>query len=110
LKYQLLISTILLIPTLALAAWITLPDRLVNLTYTERTPWAAFICTIFGLIAGLIIGIVTEYYTSHQWSPVREVAKSCETGPATNIIYGTALGNWSVIIPIIVLAIVAYCA
>jgi len=38
---------------------------------------------------------VTEYFTSHSYTPVREVARSTETGAATNIIYGLALGGGS---------------
>ncbi len=45
-------------------------------------------CVLFGLWAGTIIGFITEYYTSHSYEPTREVARSCETGAATNIIYG----------------------
>lgn len=68
----------------------------------------AFICAIAGLWAGFIIGWFTEYYTSHSYSPVREVARSCETGAATNIIYGLALGYLSTIIPAICIAVSAY--
>ena len=53
----------------------------------------AFLCLLVGLLCGLIIGFVTEYYTSHSYRPVQEVAESCETGAATNIIYGMALGH-----------------
>ena len=56
----------------------------------------------------MIIGFVTEYYTSHTYRPVREISESCETGAATNIIYGLALGHTSTIIPILCLAITAY--
>ena len=58
--------------------------------------------------AGLIIGYFTEYMTSHAYKPVREVAKSCSTGAATNIIYGLALGYLSTIVPILSIAITAY--
>jgi len=58
----------------------------------------------------LIIGFVTEYFTSHSYGPVREVANACTTGAATNVIYGLALGNISTIIPIIVLAIICFIA
>lgn len=98
----------MLVPTLYIAAWITLPDRLVGLSYTVRAPWHAWVCTLFGLVSGLIIGYITEYYTSHAWSPVREVSHACETGAATNIIYGIALGHWSTIVPILCLAVTAY--
>ena len=97
----------MLIPTLWFAGWICLPERLVGLSYTERAPWHAWLCTVFGLVSGLIIGLITEYYTSHSHSPVKEIAKASSSS-ATNIIYGIALGNWSVIIPVICLAITCY--
>ena len=65
---------------------------------------SAFACIAAGLWGGLIIGFVTEYYTSHTYAPVREVARSTETGAATNIIYGLALGYKSTIVPVTVLA------
>lgn len=107
-KYQLLISTILATPALYLAAVITLPDRLYGFVEVDRAPIDAWYCTLFGLWSGLIIGYITEYYTSHSYAPVREVARSCETGAATNIIYGLALGHLSTIIPVIFLAITAF--
>jgi len=71
-------------------------------------PWEAGICSVCGLWAGFIIGYYTEYMTSHSYGPVRELANSCETGAATNIIYGLALGYESVIVPIISLAVTSY--
>ncbi|GFZ04060.1 inorganic H pyrophosphatase family protein [Actinidia rufa] len=64
-----------------------------------------FLCVGVGLWAGLIIGFVTEYYTSNAYSPVQDVADSCRTGAATNVIFGLALGYKSVIIPIFAIAI-----
>merc|ERR1712227_728542 len=64
--------------------------------------------SLVGLWAGLVIGYITEYMTSHSYKPVREVVKSCETGAATNIIYGLALGYNSTIVPIISIMIAAY--
>jgi H(+)-translocating pyrophosphatase len=64
----------------------------------------AWICVIGGLWGGCIIGFVTEYYTSHSYEPVKELAQSCTSGAATNIIYGLALGYQSCIIPILILA------
>ena len=46
--------------------------------------------------------------TSFSYSPVLELTTSCETGPATNIIYGLALGYKSTIVPVITLAVVIY--
>jgi Na+/H+-translocating membrane pyrophosphatase len=66
------------------------------------------ICGCTGVWGGLIIGFITEYYTSYNYSPTVDVAKSCATGAATNIIYGLALGYLSCIIPVSVLAVIAY--
>ena len=70
--------------------------------------WELFFCCGVGLWAGLIIGYLTEYYTSNQYKPVQDLAESCKTGAATNIILGLALGMKSDIIPAITLAIAAY--
>ena len=56
-------------------------------------------------MAGLLVGLLTEYYTSHDFKPVREVAKSSETGAATNIIFGLALGYHSATGSILILAV-----
>eukprot|EP01062_Namystynia_karyoxenos_P059558 TRINITY_DN509_c0_g1_i3.p2 TRINITY_DN509_c0_g1~~TRINITY_DN509_c0_g1_i3.p2 ORF type:complete len:833 (+),score=358.30 TRINITY_DN509_c0_g1_i3:102-2501(+) len=66
--------------------------------------WYAWLCVSSGLVAGCFIGFITEYYTSHSYKPVRDVAHSCETGAATNIIYGLALGYKSAILPIVLIA------
>jgi inorganic pyrophosphatase len=70
----------------------------------------AWVCVICGLWGGCLIGFITEYYTSHSYTPVKEVAASCESGAATNIIYGLALGYLSCILPITLLAINVYVA
>lgn len=62
-------------------------------------------CFLSGLVAGLIVGLLTGYYTSDKYAPVREVAKSCETGVATNIIYGLALGYKSTLYPYLAIAV-----
>merc|ERR1711971_1031031 len=68
----------------------------------------AWLSVVLGAVGGLIIGLITEYYTSHSYSPVREVANACKTGAATNMIYGIALGYKSAIIPVLVLSFVIY--
>ena len=108
LKVQLFVSMLLCVLANYLAAILTLPDRLVGLSTDTREPWHAFVCTLFGTISGFIIGLTTEYYTSHSFGPVRELAHSCETGAATNVIYGLALGYVSTIIPVICLAVTAF--
>jgi len=67
------------------------------------TKWGAFGCVMFGLWSGMIIGFITEYYTSNAFGPTLALAKSCDMGPAPNIIQGLALGYKSTIIPIICL-------
>lgn len=108
LKYQLFISTFLATPALYFAGYITLPERLYGFADVDREPIHAWWCTLFGLWSGLIIGYTTEYYTSHSYTPVRELAQSCETGAATNVIFGLALGHLSTIVPVILLAITAF--
>lgn len=61
-------------------------------------------CFLAGLISGLAVGLLTGYYTSEKYGPVQELAKSCETGVATNIIYGLALGYKSTLLPYLCIA------
>ncbi len=60
---------------------------------------AQAIAIIAGLIVGLIIGIVTEIYTSGDYNSVKKIAQQSETGPATTIISGIAVGMMSTAIP-----------
>lgn len=59
---------------------------------------------IVGLVAGIIIGQSTEYFTSHSYKPTRKIAESSETGPATVIISGIGTGMLSTAIPVITIA------
>jgi K(+)-stimulated pyrophosphate-energized sodium pump len=59
---------------------------------------------VTGLIAGIIIGQSTEYYTSHSYKPTRKISESGKTGPATVIISGIGLGMVSTAIPVITIA------
>merc|ERR1719401_58177 len=60
---------------------------------------------MLGLWSGLIIGYVTEYYTSHSYQPVREIAETQKQSAATGIIYGLALGYLSCIVPVLCLGV-----
>jgi len=67
-----------------------------------------FYATITGLLAGIIIGAVTEYYTSGR--PIVEIARSCQTGAATNMITGLSIGMQSTAFPIVVIILAIFVA
>jgi K(+)-stimulated pyrophosphate-energized sodium pump len=73
--------------------------------------WGLFWSLAAGIISGIIIGFVSEFYTSGKYKPVRSLAKNCDTGPAIAVVGGLSLGLKSVFIPIIALVfaiIIAY--
>ena len=77
----------------------------INALEVNTGVWASVLA---GAIGGIIIGLVTEYYTAGK--PVRKVANDSETGPATVIIAGLALGTQSVVIPVLSLAAIIFFA
>ena len=78
----------------ALLIYTTMPDH-------KGIFWAV----VSGLVAGVLIGFFTEYYTSDSYKPTQKLAKSSETGTATIIIDGMALGMLSTAIPVIIIGI-----
>lgn len=65
----------------------------------------AAIAVIAGLVVGVIIGNVTEYYTSADYNPVKKIGAQSETGPATTIISGIAVGMQSTAIPLLLICV-----
>ncbi|MCK5015859.1 MAG: sodium-translocating pyrophosphatase, partial [Candidatus Peribacteraceae bacterium] len=63
--------------------------------------FGVFLALISGLIVGVLIGMVTEYYTSDHFAPVKNLADSAKTGAATTIISGLALGYSSTLLPVL---------
>jgi len=91
-------SSVLIIAAVALLAqlgWIT---------------WGIFGSVVSGLLAGVIIGQLTEYYTSDEYGPTRGIADQAEMGPATTIIDGLATGMFSTGLPVITIVIGILCA
>jgi K(+)-stimulated pyrophosphate-energized sodium pump len=64
-----------------------------------------FYAVLVGLATNLFIGVITDYYTSYKYRPVKEIAESSETGTATNIITGYAVSLEATALPVIVLSI-----
>ncbi len=85
------------------ASW-THEDPLYGVTYTI-TSTGIFIATVIGLVAGVFIGIITEYYTGTHKKPVISIVRQSLTGSATNIIAGLGNGMFSTAIPIIIIAL-----
>merc|ERR1719433_841187 len=111
LKGILIISTILMTPVVIWLSRACLPQSFnMGGEYTHVQWWACAISVMLGLWSGLIVGIATEYYTSHSYKPVREIAETQKQSAATGIIYGLALGYLSCIIPVICLAVTILCA
>ena len=67
-----------------------------------------FYAIISGVVSGLVIGVATEYYTSADYKPVKRIGEQSETGPATTILSGYAIGLKSVVVPVLIIAIAVY--
>jgi len=65
----------------------------------------AFLAVIVGLVIGVAIGQITEFYTSADYKPVKDIAAQCETGAATNIICGFATGLLSTVFPLLLISV-----
>lgn len=71
----------------------------------EAAAMGVFYAIITGLIVGLLIGLTTEYFTSADFKPVKQLAESTKTGSATTIIQGLALGYESTVLPVLFIII-----
>ena len=107
LKKMLIISSVLMAIVMYFVTMQLVPGTF-EIEGEQTTALNVYWCFISGLVAGLVVGLLTEYYTAHDYKPVREVAQSCETGAATNIIFGLALGYQSAVLPYVAIGIAIY--
>lgn len=113
-KLQIVISTVLMIPCIILISLHFLPVEYSigiegSITYRPRiNRYETMVCSISGLVSGMLIGIITEYYTSMSFGPVKELVIGCKQGPAINIILGLALGYLSTVLPTLLIAATVY--
>jgi len=72
------------------------------LSYFYMNDWRIFVAILSGLLAGVLIGLVTEYYTSDSYNPTKNLSATSETGAATIIIGGLSLGMKSTAFPVLI--------
>jgi inorganic pyrophosphatase len=106
LNMQLLVSTVLTLGIIAPTVFVLPEEWTSTHAWSSKTSrWYAFLVTAMGLLAGFLIGTSTDYFTSYAYNPVKEMARSCTSGPAINVIYGLALGHMSTVMPVILIGI-----
>ncbi|MBS1976922.1 MAG: sodium-translocating pyrophosphatase [Bacteroidetes bacterium] len=72
---------------------------------TQYTSTGVFFATVIGLVAGVVIGLITEYYTGMGKGPVNSIVRQSSTGAATNIIAGLGVGMMSTMFPVLIIAL-----
>jgi K(+)-stimulated pyrophosphate-energized sodium pump len=78
------------------------------LLYNEARPdawWMYFLCGMIGVLTSVAFVYITQYYTEYRYRPVREIAEASQTGPATNVIAGIAVGFECTLMPVIAISI-----
>ena len=100
----LIISSVLMSIVMYFFTLLLVPEFF-ELNGEQYTNMGVYWCFLSGLIAGLAVGLLTGYYTSENYEPVKDLARSCETGVATNIIFGLALGYRSTVLPYLCIAV-----
>jgi len=73
--------------------------------FSEEVGWKCYGCIVCGMVSGMAIGKVTEYFTSFDYGPVQSIKDRAKTGPATVIIQGVGVGMISTLPPTVILAV-----
>src|SRR3989442_58344 len=99
-----IVASVLAAILFGVAAWAMLQPS--SPTASGSLTWAYYwVCGIAGMVTAVVYVWVTQYYTEARYRPVRDIAKASETGPATNIISGFAVGLEATAIPAVVVSI-----
>jgi K(+)-stimulated pyrophosphate-energized sodium pump len=100
---ELISAVLMLVATYFIVQWM-LPESWTDINGVSFSSMGVFIAVIIGLVAGLAIGIITEFYTGTGTKPVKSIVNQSLTGSATNIIAGLGVGMQSTALPVLVLA------
>ena len=83
---------------------VSVPDIISGKTFAYSN-WGVTVSVLVGLIAGIAVGMITEFYTATFKSPVGTIVEASRTGPATTVIQGIAVGMNSTTLPVIIIGI-----
>ncbi len=67
--------------------------------------WKYFLCGMIGVLTSIAFVFITQYYTEYKYRPVREIAEASQTGPATNVITGIAVGLECTLVPVVAISV-----
>jgi len=98
------VSAILAVVGTAIVVWLA-GHSWKGVSGVEYTKMAPFWATIVGIVSGVIVGFVSEYFTSSKYKPVKRLAENSQSGPAITVTEGIAVGMESTAVPVLVLAI-----
>jgi K(+)-stimulated pyrophosphate-energized sodium pump len=89
----------------AVASWFIIRNLGTSFTFGEKTysVMGPFYATVAGIASGVIVGFVSEFFTSGKYRPVRNLAESSQMGPAITVTSGTAVGMASTAVPVVVI-------